>query len=89
MIDGGKIVWHPARIHVSCISSLHADCLTKCVKQFRLGIAINRRFECSVFSVQDAEDVIAQVVCQLIGAILLGCEVIGIQDGLSFLNSEH
>jgi len=30
-------------------SSLHADCLTKCVKQFRLGIAINRRFECSVF----------------------------------------
>jgi len=48
--------------------------LTKWVKQFRLGIAINRRFECSVFSVQDAEDVIAQVVCQLIGAILLGCE---------------
>jgi len=63
--------------------------LTKWVKQFRLGIAINRRFECSVFSVQDAEDVIAQVVCQLIGAILLGCEVIGIQEGLSFLNSEH
>ncbi len=27
------------------ISSLHADCLTKCVKQFRLGIAINRLFE--------------------------------------------
>jgi len=45
--------------------------------------------QCSGFSVQDAEDVIAQVVCQLIGAILLGCEVIGIQDGLSFLNSEH
>ena len=27
-------------------SSLHADCLTRCVKQFRLGIAINRRLEC-------------------------------------------
>jgi len=22
MIDGGKIVWHPGRIHVSCISFL-------------------------------------------------------------------
>ncbi len=32
-------------------SSLHAECLTKCVKQFRLGIAINRCFECSVFGV--------------------------------------
>jgi len=32
-------------------SSLHADCLTKWVKQFGLGIAINRCFECSVFSV--------------------------------------
>ena len=31
------------------ISSLHADCLTKWVRQFRLGIAINRSFECSVF----------------------------------------
>ncbi len=31
------------------VSSLHADCLTKCVKQFRLGIVINRLFECSVF----------------------------------------
>jgi hypothetical protein len=30
------------------LSSLHAHCLTKCVKQFRLGIAINSRFECSV-----------------------------------------
>ena len=30
-------------------SSLHVDCLTKWVRQFRLGIAINRRFECSVF----------------------------------------
>ena len=35
------------------ISPLHADCLTSYVKQFRLGIAINRRFECSVFSVQE------------------------------------
>ena len=35
-----------------CLSSFHADCLTKCVKQFRLGIAINRRFQCSVFRVQ-------------------------------------
>ena len=31
------------------ISSLRPDCLTKWVEQFRLGIAINRRFECSVF----------------------------------------
>jgi hypothetical protein len=28
------------------------DCLTKCVKQFRLGIAINKRFECSAFRIQ-------------------------------------
>ena len=35
------------------ISSLNADSLTNCVKQFRLGIAINRRFECSVFRVQE------------------------------------
>ena len=30
-------------------SSLHADCSTKHVKQFRLGIATNRCFMCSVF----------------------------------------
>jgi len=28
-------------------SSLHGDCLTKWVRHFRLGIAINRRFACS------------------------------------------
>ena len=71
------------------ISSLHADCSTKCVKQFRLGIAINRRLSVQGFSVQEAEHAVAQVVYQPIGAILLGCEVIGIQDALSFLNSEH
>jgi hypothetical protein len=31
------------------ISSLHADCLTEWGRQFRVGIAINRHFECSVF----------------------------------------
>jgi len=41
------------------------------------------------FSVQKAEDAVAQVACQLIAAILLGCEVMGIQAGLSFVNSEH
>ena len=34
------------------ISSLHADCLTKWVRQFRVNIAINGHFECSVFRVQ-------------------------------------
>ena len=29
--------------------------MTKCVKQFQLGIANNRRFECSVFSVQEGD----------------------------------
>ena len=28
-------------------STLHADCLTKWIRQFRLGIAIKRHFECS------------------------------------------
>jgi hypothetical protein len=36
------------------ISSLHSDCLTKWGRQFRLGIAINRLFESSVFSVQSS-----------------------------------
>jgi hypothetical protein len=44
-------------------------------------------FSVQGFSVQEAEDAVAQVACQLIAAILLGCEVIGIQDGFSFLNS--
>ncbi len=44
-------------------------------------------FSVQGFSVQETEHAVAQVACQLIAAILLGCEVIGIQDGLSFLNS--
>ena len=38
---------------VVLFSSLHADCLTKKVRQFRLETAINRQFECSVFGVQE------------------------------------
>ena len=46
-------------------------------------------FSVQGFSVQEAEDAVAQVACQLIAAIFLGCEVIGVQDSLSLLNSEH
>ena len=58
-------ITHPARSGVSVaelkyyhkiFSSLCADCLTKCVKQFRLGIAINRYFECSVFRRKQRQD---------------------------------
>ena len=40
--------------------------MTNCVKQFRLGIAINRRFECSVFSVQNSGKKIVSCLCFLL-----------------------